>query len=160
MLTRRDTFLKVFKAVIQMNKVKRLDTNQFHNIKTLKNLVKMKMMVFQVTPNSKIKCKKRSNKIIISSVNHFGVNIIKTKLLQSKSKLKINTSVITRTTPAQVTKVPTKRLLLLINQLQLHNLITLLLQPSSNTQIKVSIKQIKMINKIQPKFLKLRMNHR
>ena len=66
MLTRRDTFLKVFKAVIQMNKVKRLDINQLHNIKTSKNLVKMKMMVFQVTPNSKIKCKKRSNKITIS----------------------------------------------------------------------------------------------
>lgn len=36
-LTRRDMFLKVFKAVIQMNKVKKLDFNHLHNIKTSKN---------------------------------------------------------------------------------------------------------------------------
>ena len=65
-----------------MSKVKRLDTSLFHNTKTSKKLVKMMKMAFQVTPNSKIKCKKRNSKITISLVNLCGANITKLKLLQ------------------------------------------------------------------------------
>jgi hypothetical protein len=82
MLIRRNIFLRAFKVVIQMSKVKRLDINQFHNIKTSKKLAKMKMMAFQVTPNSKIKCKKRNSKTTISLVNLYGANTTKSNLLK------------------------------------------------------------------------------
>jgi hypothetical protein len=116
------------------------------------------MMVFQVIPNSKIKCMKRSNRTIISLVNHFGVNIIKLKLYQFLSK-KINTSVRTKTTPAPVTKVLTMNI---INQLskQFLKLITQLL--NSNSLIRASTKLIKTTNtllKFLLKFKRLRMNH-
>ena len=71
-----------------MSKVKRLDTSQFHNTKTSKKLAKMKMMAFQVTLNSKIKCKKRNSKITILLVNLCGVNTTKLKQLQLLPKFR------------------------------------------------------------------------
>jgi len=82
MITKRDTYPKAFKVAIRMIKVNKLDINHFHNTKTLKKWVRMKKMIFQATLNSKTKCKKRNNKVIISKVNHFGDNTIKDKLLQ------------------------------------------------------------------------------
>ena len=64
LINKRDTSHKASKAAIQMNKVKKLDTSQFKNTKISKSLVKMMKTDFQVTLNSKIKCKKRSNKTI------------------------------------------------------------------------------------------------
>ena len=65
-----------------MSKVKRLDINQFHKTKTSKKLAKMKMTVFQVTPNSKTKCKKRNSKTTTSLVNLYGANTTKPNQLQ------------------------------------------------------------------------------
>ena len=73
---RINMFRRVFKVAILMNKVKRLDINQLLNNKTSKKLVKM-TRIFQVTPNSKTRCKKRNSKVTTSLVNLCGANTTK-----------------------------------------------------------------------------------
>ena len=117
-------------------------------------------MVFQVTPNSKIKCMKRNCKTIISLVNPYGDNITKDKLLQflliSNNK-KLKTSVITMKTPFLATKVPMKKLI--FNQF-INNLFLKLITLHSNSLIRASIKLTKTIIKTLPKFKRLKMNHK